>query len=97
MIHVEIVKPAPGTIGPFIRLTDAVYRGDPNHVAMSRRELVKLLTGKDNELFSQGIQRFFLAYDDDKPVARVLAGIDLRRNAQTGLHEGYFRDRKSVV
>ena len=90
MIHVEIVKPAPGTIGPFIRLTDAVYRGDPNHVAMSRRELVKLLTGKDNELFSQGIQRFFLAYDDDKPVARVLAGIDLRRNAQTGLHEGYF-------
>ncbi len=90
MIHVEIVKPAPGTIGPFIRLPDAIYHGDPNYVAPPRKELIRALTGKENELFAQGIQRFFLAYDDDKPVARVLAGIDLRRNAQTGMSEGYF-------
>lgn len=90
MIHVEIVKPTPGAIGPFIRLPDAIYRGDENYVAAPRKEMIKALTGKENELFSQGIQRFFLAYDDDKPVARVLAGIDLRRNVQTGLDEGYF-------
>ena len=90
MIRVEIVKPTAGSIQSFIRLADDIYRDDPNYVALPRRELTKLLTGKDNELFSQGIQRFFLAYDDDRPVARVLAGIDLRRNAQTGLSEGYF-------
>lgn len=90
MIHVEIVKPTPGSIGPFIRLPDAIYRGDANYVAAPRSELVKQLTGKENELFAQGIQRFFLAYDDDRPVARVMAGIDLRRNVQTGLREGYF-------
>lgn len=90
MIHVEIIKPTPRGIRPFLRLADEVYRGDANYVAPPRRELVRLLTGKENELFAQGIQRFFLAYDDEKPVARVLAGIDLRRNVQTGLQEGYF-------
>ena len=90
MIHVEIVKPTPAAIGPFIRLPDAIYHGDDNYVASPRREMARVLTGKENELFAQGIQRFFLAYDDDKPVARVMAGIDLRRNAQTGLNEGYF-------
>lgn len=90
MIHVEIVKPAPGAIGPFLRLADDIYRGDPNYVPAPRRELLRRLTGGENELFAQGIQRFFLAYEDDRPVARVLAGVDLRRNAQTGLHEGYF-------
>lgn len=90
MIRVEIVKPAAGSIKPFIRMADAVYRDDKNYVSQPRRELLKLLTGKDNELFSQGIQKIFLAYDDDRPVARILAGVDMRRNAQTGLNEGYF-------
>lgn len=90
MIRVEIVKPTPQLIQPFIRLADDIYKDDPNWVAPSRREMTRLLTGKDNELFQQGIQRFFLAYDDDKPVARVLVGVDVHRNAQTGRHEGYF-------
>ncbi len=90
MIRVEIVKPTAREIRPFIRLAEQIYREDKNWVAPDRREMTRLLTGKDNEFFSQGIQRFFLAYDDDKPVARVLAGIDVRRNAQTGLSEGYF-------
>ena len=90
MIHVEIVKPAAGAIQPFIRLADDINLGDPNWVRQPRREITRLLTGKDNELFAQGIQRFFLAYDGDKPVARVLAGVDMRRNAQTGRSEGYF-------
>ncbi|NLB39526.1 MAG: hypothetical protein GX810_09840 [Clostridiales bacterium] len=55
-----------------------------------RGELTRLLINRDNELFSQGVQRFFLAYEDDKPVARVLAGIDTRRNAQVGEAQGYF-------
>jgi len=90
MIHVEIVKPTASAMQPFIRLADEINGADPNWIRQPRREMTRLLTGKDNELFAQGIQRFFLAYDDDKPVARVLAGVDLRRNAQTGRSEGYF-------
>lgn len=90
MIHVEIVKPTPSGIQAFIRMPEAVYKGDPNWVPPLRREQTRLLTGKDNELFSQGLQRFFLCYDDERPVARVLAGIDVRRNAQTGESQGYF-------
>jgi len=90
MIRVEIVKPTPILIQPFLRLTDAIYKGDPNWVAPPRRELTRTLTGKDNELFMQGIQRFFLCYDDDRPVARVMAGIDMRRNTQIEDSQGYF-------
>lgn len=90
MIRVEILKPTPQMIQPFIRLADAIYKEDHHWVAPSRRDLIRLLTGKDNELFQQGIQRFFLAYDNEKPVARVLAGVDVHRNAQTGQNEGYF-------
>ncbi len=90
MIRVEIVKPTPSAIQPFIRLAHDIYKDDPNWVAPPRRELTHTLTGKDNELFLQGIQRFFLCYDDDRPVARVMAGIDMRRNAQTEEAQGYF-------
>lgn len=90
MIRVEIVKPTAKGIQPFLRLPGDIYRDDPNWVPWSHREMVRMLTGKDNELFQQGIQRFFLVYDDDRPVARVLAGVDVYRNAQTGRNEGYF-------
>lgn len=90
MIRVEIIKPTKAMIQPFLRLTDDIYKQDANWVPPVRRQLTRLLTGKDNELFSQGVQRFFLCYDNDRPVARVMAGIDTRKNAQTGQSEGYF-------
>ncbi len=90
MIHVDIVKPTAAMLAPFIQLPFDVYRNDKNWVAPMRGELTRLLTDRSNELFSQGVQRFFLAYEDEKPVARVLAGIDTRRNAQIGETQGYF-------
>lgn len=90
MIHVDIIKPTAALLAPFIQLPFNLYKGDKNWVAPMRRELTRLLTHGENELFSQGVQRFFLAYEDDRPVARVLAGIDTRRNAQVGESQGYF-------
>ena len=90
MIHVDIIKPTAALLAPFVQLPFDIYKGDNNWVAPQRRELTRLLTDRSNELFSQGVQRFFLAYDNDKPVARVLAGIDTRRNAQIGEAQGYF-------
>lgn len=90
MIHVEIVKPTKQGLRHFIQLPFDIYRKDKNWAPPARHDLTRALTGKGNDFFSRGIQRFFLAYDDDKPVARVLAGVDLRTTAQRGEATGYI-------
>lgn len=90
MIHVEIIKPTKRELKPFIQLPFDIYRNDRNWAAPDRHDLRKTLIGKDNEFFSRGIQRLFLAYDDETPVARVLAGIDLRLATRLGDSAGYI-------
>ena len=90
MIHVDIIKPSAKGLRPFIQLPFDIYRDDPNWVPPVRRDLLRTLTGHNNELFAQGIQRFFLAYDNEKPVARVLAGIALRQHGPAGAPLGYI-------
>lgn len=90
MIHVKIIKPNARELRPFIRLAFDIYKGDPYWVPPFKNDLLKCLAGRDNDLFAQGIQGYFMAYDDEKPVARVMAGIDLRHNARLGQAEGYF-------
>lgn len=90
MIHVQIIKPTKRTLKPFIQLPFDIYKKDKNWVPPLRRDLVKTLTGKRNLFFQRGIQRFFLAYDDNTPVARVLAGIDLRKAGGMGEKTGYI-------
>jgi GNAT superfamily N-acetyltransferase len=90
MIHVEIIKPTKRELKPFIQLPFDIYKNDKNWVAPGRHDLRKTLIGKENEFFSRGIQRLFLAYDDETPVARVLAGIDLRLATRLGDSAGYI-------
>ena len=90
MIHVEILKRTPGALRPFIQLPFDIYRKDSHWAPPGRRELTLTLMGIDNEFFSRGIQRIFLAYDDETPVARVLAGIDLRLSSRLGIQSGYI-------
>lgn len=90
MIHVEIIKSQKAALRPFIQLPFDIYRHDPNWVAPRRHDLTRCLMGINNDFFARGIQRLFLAYDDEKPVARVLAGIDLRQTARLGDGAGYI-------
>ncbi len=90
MIHVEIVTPNRGGLRAFIQLPFDIYKKDPNWAPPRRRELSRALMGIDNDFFSRGIQRMFLAYDDETPVARVLAGIDLRESSRMGGQSGYI-------
>ncbi|MDI9520889.1 MAG: hypothetical protein QM308_07055 [Bacillota bacterium] len=90
MIHVEIVKPKRNELRPFIQLPFDIYKDDQNWAPPARHDLLKSLIGKENDFFKAGIQRFFLAYDDEKPVARVLAGIDLRLSARMKETCGYI-------
>ncbi len=90
MIHVDIVKPNVKGLKPFVQLPFDIYKNDPNWVPPLRRDLLRSLAGQDNEFFAQGIQRFFLCYDNEKPVARVLAGIALRQHGPSGGALGYI-------
>lgn len=90
MIHVKIIKPNKKDLRPFIQLPFDIYKNDKNWAPPNRQDLLRSLTGKDNDFFTSGIQRYFLAYDDETPVARVLAGVDLRLSTRVGETSGYI-------
>lgn len=82
MIRIEIVKPTRKDLKPFVMLPFAIYKNDNKWVPPLISAQYVTLLGRDNEQFAQGIHRFFLAFDDDKPVARLLVGVDMLKNAQ---------------
>lgn len=96
MIHVEIIRPDAQSLQNFIRFPFELYKGDTNWVPPLKGDLLKQLNGKKNEKFSESIQRFFIAYNDNVPIARLLAGIDLRQNALTGENCGWFSLFESI-
>ena len=85
MIRVEILEQNRAALRPFVMLPFALYKEDANWVPpLIREQLTRLC--EDNE----GPRRFFLVYDGDKPVARVMAGIDERLNERLNCKRGYF-------
>ncbi len=92
MIHVEIVTPTRARLRPFVMLPFSLYKDDANWVPPMLERQYGVLLGRRNELFHNGVQRFFLVYDGDKPVARVLAIVDETLQEKTGyvsLFESY--------
>jgi GNAT superfamily N-acetyltransferase len=65
-----------------------LYRGDPNWVPPMYGMQFHQLLGENNPLLA-GEHAFFMAYDDGRPVARVLAGVDGRLNERIGEKRGY--------
>lgn len=50
---------------------------------------MRMLLGENNPVLT-GDHAFFMAYDDDRPVARVLAGVDERLNERIGEKRGFI-------
>lgn len=90
MVKVVELKPTRRDIRAFIRLPFAIYQDDPFWIPPLIADQMRLLRGKYNGLFTNGIHKFFLAYDGDRPVARVLAGIDFKLMERTKVKEGYI-------
>lgn len=88
MIHVAMLEKTGKGIRDFMELPRRLYRGDPYWVPPMVEMQRKLLLGENNPLLS-GEHAFFMAYDDDRPVARVLAGVDARLNERIGEKRGY--------
>lgn len=89
MLHVEILEPSQRGLKDFMGLPYRLYRKDPNWVPPLYSMQLRSLLGEHNPLLC-GEHRFFLAYEDDRPVARVLAGVDDRLNERIGEKRGYI-------
>ena len=85
MIRVEILAQTRAAMRPFVMLPFALYKNDPNWVAPLIGEQLKSLCEKTADP-----RRFFLVYDENKPVARVMAGVDTRLNERLGKKYGYI-------
>ncbi len=85
MIRVEILQPTRAALRPFVRLPFAIYKNDPNWVPPLKTDQLNTLVAMD-----QADLRFFLVYHDDKPVARVMAGIDRRLNERIEKKYGFL-------
>ncbi|MBQ9263312.1 MAG: hypothetical protein IJ189_03770 [Clostridia bacterium] len=85
MIRVEILEQNPASLKPFVMLPFALYKDDTNWVPPLIGKQLKALCEKQNDP-----RRFFLVYDGNRPVARVMAGINERLNERLGRKWGYI-------
>jgi len=74
----------------FVKLEFKMYKNDEDWVPMLKGDTKKTLQGKENPLFDNGDQIFFMIYKDKKPAGRVLVGIDEELNRVRGFKQGYF-------
>ncbi len=71
MIHVETLQNTPAGVRAFLALPKRLYRKDPYWVPPMRRLEFHHLFGVHNP-WRNGPHSLFVAYDDERPVARVL-------------------------
>lgn len=91
MIHVREIVPSHSTLRDFVRFPLSLYKNDPNYIIPSIEQQVRGLLGRHNAIITNGVQMFLMAYDGEKPVGRVLAGIDFRVAQQhDGQRQGYI-------
>lgn len=90
MLHIEILEKTKRGLRPFVMLPFSLYKGDDNWVPPLLHYQYEMLLGKENSMLYEGECRFYMVYDDERPVARVLAGVDHRLNERLHDTRGYF-------
>lgn len=74
----------------FINFAWEIYKDDDNWVPPLKFDLLNTISGKDNALFLNGEHKFFMAYEGDKPLGRICAGINSELNEKKNLKDGYI-------
>ena len=90
MYEVKKLKKKSRQIKKFIKLEFKMYKGDKDWIPPLKSDTKKMLEGKNNPLFQNGDQAFFMVYQGKKPVGRVLVGIDEELNRVRGFQQGFF-------
>ena len=74
----------------FIALPWEIYRTDRNWVPPLRGQQLRTLQGKNNPLLADGEHDFFLAFEGEKVVGRILVGINQKLNREKQKNEGFI-------
>ena len=75
----------------FINFAWEIYQDDVNWVAPLKSDLLKIFLGSDNsKKLDCGPYVFFMVFENGEPLARVLVGINEKRNLKKGINAGYF-------
>lgn len=85
MIRVEILNATRAALKPFVMLPFSLYEGDPNWVPPLIGNQLQVLSAPHKDP-----RRFFLVYEDDQPVARVMAGVDSGLNERLQKKYGFI-------
>ena len=90
MLHVREIPPTRSALRDFVRFSTSLYQDDPNFALPPVEQQVRGLLGRHNAIISNGVQCFLMAYVGEKPVGRLLAGIDFRAVQHRGERQGYI-------
>jgi len=75
----------------FINFAWEIYQGDVNWVAPLKSDLLKIFLGADiSKKLDYGPHTFFMVFENEKPLARVLVGINEKMNLKKNMKTGYF-------
>lgn len=90
MIHVEVLERTAKGLQPFVQMPFETYKNDDRWVPPVKKRLTDLLLGHGNEWLRAAVCGFYLAYDGDKAIARVMAGYDASNDNMLGQGVGFI-------
>ncbi len=90
MFEVIELEKKPKQLKKFVNLEFEMYKDDKDWVAPLKGDTKNMLMGKHNPLFDNGVHTFFMVYEGEKAIGRVIIGIDEELNKVRGIKQGYF-------
>lgn len=90
MLTVRKLREDKKDIRKFIDLAFEIYKNDDKWVAPLKSDLIKTLIGTTNPLLKNGEHAYFMVFEDEKAIARIMVGIDETLNTYTNKKHGYF-------
>ena len=91
MIKIRELEKNKEELMQFINFAWEIYQGDVNWVAPLKSDLLKILLDADiSKKLDYGPHTFFMVFENGKPLARVLVGINEKMNLKKNIKTGYF-------
>jgi len=81
----------------FINFAWEIYQNDANWVAPLKSDLLKVFLGSDtSKKLDCGPYTFFMVFENGKPLARILVGINKKMNLKRNIKTGYFSNFETI-
>lgn len=91
MLEIRELKKNKNELLPFIHFAWKIYQGDPHWVAPLKNDLLKSFLGQDfTKKINCGPHTFFMVWENNMPLGRILVGINEKKNVKGNRKAGYF-------